>query len=192
MTEYNKLTLADPKELDDNPTSPISNMPFDESIEFNNDDYISSDVMDISDETNNSDLENISQMERDSDDQEICNKIINDISEIYCKLPPVPPNKDYEKILNNIGNGKMDYIKDERLKIMLTTAWQAITQTNNWYFVVEDIESFMWSNHPKTNEIYEKIEELGYNCHSGCSFGITMRYMQFLVQNGEEEFKKKF
>ena len=113
MSEDNRLKLIDPKYLNDyHPTSPITNMPFDESFEFRNSDYISSDVMDISDETD--DIENITQLERESDEQEIQNKIINDISEIYCKLPPVPPINGCEKILNKIGNGKMDYIKDKR------------------------------------------------------------------------------
>lgn len=192
MSENNKLTLINPKELDDcYSTSPIKNMPFDESFEFRNSDYISSDIMDISDESDNI-IEDVSRMERESNDREIQNKIINDISEIYCKLPPVPPINSYEKILNKIGNGKMEYIKNEGYKIMLTTAWQAITETNNWDFVSQEIESFMWSNDVKINEISKKIEDLGYNGHSGCSFGITMRNMQFLAQNGEEEFKKKF
>ena len=54
------------------------------------------------------------------------------------------------------------------------------------------IDSFMFSNDPRLNTIYEKMEELGYKGHSGTSFGLTMRYMQHLVKNGEEEFKKLF
>ena len=75
---------------------------------------------------------------------------------------------------------------------MLTNAWQAITQTNSWIFMAEEIESFMFSNHPKIYEISRKMEELGYSGHSGCSFGCTMRNMQYLAQKGEEQFKKLF
>ena len=45
---------------------------------------------------------------------------------------------------------------------------------------------------PIIDEISRKMEEFGYNGHSGASFGFTMRYMQLLVQKGEEEFKKCF
>jgi hypothetical protein len=31
--------------------------------------------------------------------------------------------------------------------------------------------------------------ELGYNGHSGSSFGYTMRAMQYIAQNGEEKYK---
>ena len=63
---------------------------------------------------------------------------------------------------------------------------------NNWDFVSQDIETFMFSNDPRIDEISRKMEEFGYNGHSGASFGFTMRYMQLLVQKGEEEFKKCF
>ena len=75
---------------------------------------------------------------------------------------------------------------------MMTNAWQAITFSNNWDFVTQDIDSFMWSDDPRIDKITEKMCELGYDGHSGSSFGCTMRNMQFLAQKGEEEFKKLF
>ena len=97
-----------------------------------------------------------------------------------------------ENIKKLIGNGEMEYIKDTNTREMFTNAWKAITHTNNWDFVAKDIDSFMLSNDPRINEITEKMEEFGYNGHSGCSFGFTIRYMQLLVQKGEEEFKNCF
>jgi hypothetical protein len=126
--------------------------------------------------------------ERDYTYEQVFNKS-NYLPEL---LPPVPPINILEKILNKIGDGKMDYIKDSRNKIMMTNAWQAITQTNNWYFISQQIESFMWSNDQRIYDITLKMEELGYDGHSGCSFGYTMRSMQLLAQKGEEEFKKLF
>ena len=93
---------------------------------------------------------------------------------------------------NNLGDGKMDYIKDESVKYMLTNAWEAITKTNTWDFVEKDIFSFMLSMDDRINLISNKMEELGYNGHSGCSFGWTMRQMQYLAQKGEDEFKNIF
>jgi hypothetical protein len=74
---------------------------------------------------------------------------------------------------------------------MMTNAWQAITQTNNWDFVAEDIDSFMFSEDPRITQISIKMKELGYG-HSGCSFGCTMRNMQYLAQKGEDKFKQLF
>ena len=104
------------------------------------------------------------------------------------------PNKFNNLSINgiNLGDGKMDYIKCKYEKLIMTNAWHAITQTNNWNFVSHDINSFMWSNNPKIHEILNKMEELGYNEHSGTSFGCTMRNMQYLSQKGEENYKKLF
>ena len=86
--------------------------------------------------------------------------------------------------------GKFEYIKDISTKEMLSNAWQAITMTENWNFVKKPIESFSWSNDPRINIISNKMVELGYNEHSGSSFGYTMRAMQYIAQNGEEKYKE--
>ena len=180
-----QLSLVYPDDID-HPLTPVSNMPFDESVEFHNSDYMSSDVMEVSD-----DSEELSRMERERDntyEQVFHNKKIENSEKVY--YPPAPPLS--EKIVNKIGDGKMDYIQDSHNKIMMTNAWEAITQTNNWDFISQEIISFMWSDDPRIDEIMEKMEELGFDGHSGCSFGCTMRNMQFLVKNGEEEFKRLF
>jgi hypothetical protein len=59
-----------------------------------------------------------------------------------------------------------------------------------WEFVAQDIETFMFSLDPRLDIIGEKMEEIGYNGHSGISFGCTMRQMQYLVRFGEEKFKE--
>jgi len=91
-----------------------------------------------------------------------------------------------------IGNGEMEYIKDKSNREMLTNAWKAITLTNNWDFVRQQTDSFTSCVDPKIYDITEKMEELGYKGHSGRSFGLTMRSMQYLLHYGEEEFKKMF
>jgi len=90
----------------------------------------------------------------------------------------------------NIIPGKFGYIKDESTKIMLVTAWKAITMLELWDFVEEEDEAYMISTNPKVFEIYRKIEELGYNGHSGSSFAFIMRIMQYIAKYGEAEFKK--
>lgn len=191
----------------EHPTTPVSNMPFDESIEFRTSDCVSSEIVD-----------KISQLE---ESQRFGKEDFN-VYKLNC-LPPIPPTKEEEedlvdeieertykghyyadamdmeeamrcdaRKLKNLGDGKMYYIEDNHYKLMMTNAWQAITQTNTWDFVAQDIDSFMWSSDPRINEITEKMCELGYDGHSGCSFGCTMRNMQYLAQKGEEEFKKLF
>lgn len=109
--------------------------------------------------------------------------------------PPLPPSEDEELVQININNnfygtGKFEYITDTNHREMLINAWRAITLTGNWSFIKQKIESFMFSTDPRINIIYEKMEELGYNKHSGCSFGCILREMQFISQNGEKEYIK--
>jgi hypothetical protein len=85
--------------------------------------------------------------------------------------------------------GKFDYIRETSYKARLVNAFQAITQTETWHFVAKPCESFMSSEDPLIWVITNKMEELGYNCHSGSSFGCTMRDMQYIAQNGEQAFK---
>ena len=183
---------------------PISNMHFDESFEFRNSDYISSETMEMSDESN--ELEECVHLERED---------IDAYDKVFDCLPPIPPTKEeaalsinimesltgdddsfysrqFDEFKDKIGDGKMEYIKNPNTREMYTNAWRAITFSNNWDFVAQDIESFMWSNDPRIDTISKKMIEFCYNGHSGTSFGSTMRNMQYLVQNGEDDFKKLF
>ena len=92
----------------------------------------------------------------------------------------------------DIGDGKMEYIKDASIRELLTTAWKAITLTNNWDFVYQDTSSLILKNDNRKNEILQKITELNprYVNIYKYSYRIIMRYMQYLIQNGEEKFEK--
>jgi len=101
------------------------------------------------------------------------------------ELPlPIPPPQ-------NFVPGKFYYIKPNNAsyKEMLVNAYQAITQTETWSFVKQPCESFMFSKDPRVDLISNKMAELGYGGHSGCSFGCVMRDMQYIAQNGEEKFR---
>ena len=101
-------------------------------------------------------------------------------------LPPIPSNEE-----ENIIPGKFEYIKDVWTREMLVNAWQAINLTETWDFVKQDIESFMFSNDPRIKIIGQKMEELGYNGHSGASYGFTMRVMQYIANHGEKKYKEQ-
>lgn len=106
-------------------------------------------------------------------------------------FPPSPPlNIDIN--ISQIGDGKFEYVKDSHYRTMLVNAFDAISLTNNWDFVNDNNSSFMFSQDDRIKIIYNKMEELGFYGHSGSSFGVTMRNMQYLIQNGEEDFKKSF
>ena len=101
-------------------------------------------------------------------------------------LPPPPPV--------TFVPGKFDYIKANHAnyKKMLVNAYQAITQTETWSFLKQPTGSFMSSKDPRINLISEKMVELGYDGHSGSSFGCTMRDMQYIANNGEEKFRDNY
>ncbi|NDA89867.1 MAG: hypothetical protein EBY20_03015 [Alphaproteobacteria bacterium] len=91
----------------------------------------------------------------------------------------------------SVGNGQFEFV-NENERIMFTTAHAAISQLELWSFMQRDIESYMFSQDSEVNRIGEKIVKLGYNCHSGSSFGFTMRVMQSIAQNGYDKFKEKY
>ena len=86
-----------------------------------------------------------------------------------------------------------DFITDSSDREMYETAFTAITQLELWpYLKSFNEESFMFSDSKQVNEIYKKIEQLGYGGHSGASFGCTMRTMQFIANRGVDGFKEKY
>jgi len=86
-----------------------------------------------------------------------------------------------------------DFIPNNDERIMISTAVTAITQLELWDFIKDFKEkSFMLSEDKRVNKIYNKIEELGYSGHSGGSFGITMRHMEYIAKNGFEKYKNSY
>jgi len=101
----------------------------------------------------------------------------------FAVMPPAPPKVD-------IGSGDFSYVTQYSERVMLQTAFQAITITENWAFMRNPIGSFSLSRDKRVEQIYNKIEEIGYTGHSGCSFGCTMRNMQYIAVHGDAAFKK--
>lgn len=113
---------------------------------------------------------------------------------VFETQPPQAPRQNVSETpdiqQDNFIPGNFEYVTDNSERLMLSNAWQAITMTENWNFVKQPIESFSWSNDPRINIISNKMVELGYNDHSGSSFGYTMRAMQYIAQKGEEKYKE--
>jgi hypothetical protein len=81
---------------------------------------------------------------------------------------------------------------DDHSRVMLENAYTAISLTEMWQYMKKNVESYMLCNDDELKVISDKMEELGYHGHSGASFGITMRNMQFIALNGLEEHKKRW
>ena len=204
MNSSNNLSIIHPDTIECAPSIPVSNMPFDESIELRNSDYnyylLELDIINSKKISEKGDWDEClkTDLEREIEEHSLLEREDNDAYKLEFQesiknlYPPFPPTIPEPKNHLKIGDGEMKYIKDPNTRDMLTNAWKAITFSNNWDFVSQDIETFMFSNDPRIDEISRKMEEFGYNGHSGASFGFTMRYMQLLVQKGEEEFKKCF
>jgi hypothetical protein len=119
-------------------------------------------------------------------------------------VPPAPPSskekqccldpkiQTYEIVmdyhLNNFIPGEFLYIQKQNNREMLVNAWAAITQTNMWDYMKKETDSYSWSNDKEVKIIYDKMEELGYNGHSGCSVGLVMRDMQYIARQGEYNY----
>ena len=97
-------------------------------------------------------------------------------------LPPEPPTEIEEL------NGTFKYIKSISDQIMFSTAYKAITMTETWDYI-KKMETIFG---PDSDRIYKKIEELGYDGHSGCSFMCTLSEMQFIANHGEKKFKDRY
>lgn len=113
-------------------------------------------------------------------------------------LPPSPPiNETFIINQSNIESeqnedififGQFLYVDDANDKEMLQNAWTAITQLDLWDYMKRDTDSYIMSSDPEINIITKKMEELGYDGHTGSSFGWTMRQMQHIAQHGEDDF----
>ena len=114
----------------------------------------------------------------------------------YNTIPPLPPLINYTDTAAYLFNmplipGQFNYV-DEPERDMFVNAWQAITLTETWDFIKNFQGSFMMSGDENINRISAKMSELGYDGHSGCSFGFTMQTMKYLAINGEEKFREDY
>lgn len=119
------------------------------------------------------------------------------IPEAEVIMPPEPPNAQTQmaqaqpkKNRIDIGNGQFDYITSISERKILINGWNAVTQTESWNYLSKHQGSVMASNDPVIRKIYNKMEELGYYGHSGCSFACTIQNLKCLAKYGEAEFIK--
>ena len=86
-----------------------------------------------------------------------------------------------------------DFIKTDHERTMISTAIASITILELWDYMRNfKGESFMFSDDVEIMQIYNKIADLGYDGHSGCSFAFVMRTMQYIAIHGFEKYKTDY
>lgn len=88
------------------------------------------------------------------------------------------------------------FIRDEHTRRLVTNGHMAVSQLELWQwmkeYTPEENKGFAWSNHPNINRITEKMESLpDPPGHSGSSFAITMRHLEYIAKNGLDEYKRE-
>ena len=90
----------------------------------------------------------------------------------------------------HISDAEFNYnIYDSNNRIMLKNAHWAITMAEGWDCIRNfNDQSFMFSKDEMIGKINKNMVSLGYDGHSGGSYGWTMRCMEYLAKNGKEAF----
>ena len=103
-----------------------------------------------------------------------------------------PPVEEHVEVKKTFEKGKFLYIDDAHSKKMHINAWNAISQLELWDYMKNDVLSYMASKDDEIFMISNKMVELGYDFHSGSSFGWIMRQMEYIAKNGEEDYMQFF
>lgn len=83
------------------------------------------------------------------------------------------------------------FIKDAHLRRYVEDAYQAVDKTETWNLMKEEpAEGFMFTNDPRYNVIHDHMQLL--NEHSGSSYAIMMRHIQFIAQKGWDAYVAEF
>ena len=85
-----------------------------------------------------------------------------------------------------------DFISNPHNKEKIATAYEAIHQLELWQFMKNYNKGFECATDDHFCRIYEKIEELKYNCHSGVSFALTLNEMKKIADYGTEKYKEYY
>jgi hypothetical protein len=96
-----------------------------------------------------------------------------------------------------MSNTNFNFISDSHTRSMVINGYTAVSQLELWDWMKNysppDTEGFMWTTHPNVHKIGEKMEALpNAPGHSGSSFALTMRILEFIAKHGIEEYKKRF
>jgi hypothetical protein len=95
------------------------------------------------------------------------------------------------------GNGEFGFVRDEQTKEFLKSAHNAISLCElwNWLRMYEPLpnKGFMWSKTPEIDRINQQLWKDTINInHSGSSYGVVMREMEYIAKNGYNNYKTHY
>jgi hypothetical protein len=88
----------------------------------------------------------------------------------------------------------LSFIQDKNMRNMVANGHEAVTQLELWEWLstFEPFNGFMFSSNDNVTAIGNKMESLpNPPGHSGASFGVTMRHLQFIAKHGMDNYKKE-
>ena len=102
-------------------------------------------------------------------------------------IPPVMPSMYF-------GNGKFEFITSKYDREMLIGAHQVITNLELWNWMrhhkPDHNSGYMFWTHPNMGRIMSELDK-GPVGHSGSSFAITMRHMEYIADHGYDAYMLK-
>jgi hypothetical protein len=89
------------------------------------------------------------------------------------------------------------FIKDVHMRNTISNGYAAVTLLELWDWLKnykpDDDLGFMFSGHPNIYKIADKMESLkNPPGHSGASFGVTMRHLEYIAKKGIETYKQQY
>lgn len=95
--------------------------------------------------------------------------------------------------INTVKEGDFQSLKlDDWTRAAVEDAYKAVTKANRWAFLrrpdVPGSNGFMFSKWPEMKDIDIHIE---FGGHTGASYGMTMRVMEFIAKNGWQAYVKQ-
>jgi len=95
------------------------------------------------------------------------------------------------------GNGEFDFVTDRSIREFLKSAHKAISLCELWNWLriyePEPNKGFMWSKTPELDRLNQQMWKDPINVyHSGCSYGLVMREMEYIAKNGYNNYKNTY
>jgi hypothetical protein len=87
------------------------------------------------------------------------------------------------------------FISDEHTRSLVINGYNAVNQLELWSWLKDfepaENEGFAWSKHPNVSMIGMKMASLpDAPGHSGSSFALTMRHLEYIAKNGMHKYKE--
>ena len=92
-------------------------------------------------------------------------------------------------------NTQFEFVDDEQTREYLKSAHRAITTCElwDWMSTYNPDSGFMWSQHPNMDKIKKEMRKDEINSyHSGSSYALIMREVEYIAKHGIAVYKLKF